>query len=113
MTYSRHLFTGSCTFSTHIGAFSTMLHSAVSMPLALIGTAVTDIGANAAELLTEASAHAHHMGGSGTYGGTFQVQLDTCTQRVYILFVQAGHSTMVAFHSTRLTCFNTLLILLM
>jgi hypothetical protein len=112
MTNSRHLFTGSCTFSTHFGAFSTMLHAHSSVLFALFRTTVTGICANTAELFTEASAHTHHLNGCSTYSGTFQVKLDARPQRLYMLFIQAGHSTMVAFSSTCLAGFNTFLIVL-
>lgn len=112
MAYSNHLLTGSCAFSTHFGAFSTMLHAHSSVLFALLRTTMADIRANTAELLTEAPAHTHHLGGCSTYGGTFQVKLDACAQRLYMLFVQAGHSTMVAFCGACLAGFNTFLILL-
>jgi hypothetical protein len=112
VSYSGHFFAGSCTFSTHIGAFSTMLHAHGSVLFALFCTCMTSICANTAELLTEASTHTHHLGGCITDSSAFKIELDTDAQRLYLLFVQTGHSTMVAFCSTGLASFNTLLILL-
>jgi hypothetical protein len=82
------------------------------MLFALFRACMANIRTNTAKLLAEASAHAHHLGSGVTDGGTFQVQLDAGPEGIYLLFVQAGHSTMVAGCSTCLAGFNTLLILL-
>jgi hypothetical protein len=113
VSYRSHFLANSCTLPTHVGTFSTMLHSHSGVLFALFGTSMTDIRANTAELLTEAPTHTHYLGGCVTDGSTFEIKLDAGPERVYLLFVQAGHSTMVAFHSTCLAGFNTLLILLM
>lgn len=89
-----------------------MLHAHVSLPFTLFCAGMTDICADTAELIAEASAHAHYLRGYVTYGGTFKIQLDTGPQCVNVLFVQTGHGTVITFGCTCLAGFNTLLILL-
>jgi hypothetical protein len=113
MSYSGHFLTGSCTFPTHVGTFSTVFHAHGGMFFTLFRTCMANIRANTAELLTEAPSHTHHLDRCTADGGTFEIKLDAGTERIHLLFMQTGHSTMVAFRSACLAGFNTLLILLM
>jgi hypothetical protein len=74
-------------------------------------TGSANLCAYAANVHGPVTAHAHKLCRCVTDGSTFHVQLDTACHHLYMLFLQAGGSTMVTNGRTSKTCINTALIL--
>lgn len=90
---------------------STLPAVRVIMLLALFGTSLAYLRANAAEIFRPAAAQAHQLSCIIASSGAFHIQLNTSGHHLHVLFLQTGRRTMVTDRPTPKTGVNTFLII--